>query len=246
MGDDGTIRIWNPRNSMLVNGTGFGAPRARRPLAGVRSDSPTAQDLLGVGADVETLAELIAATETRPPLAIALVGDWGAGKSSVMLQVERQIDLLAERARNNPGLSAFAENLRQVRFNAWHYSDDQLWTGLVSHLFGVLAAPSGPGSDGGSPGERPGGADQGSVAAERERLRAELAVQQAASDKLTASLKTADDVRRPGALLAGLGSPLYSAQVLLASGRQALGTCGQACWSCSDGSFSAARPTRSG
>ncbi len=216
VGDDGTIRIWNPRNSTLVNGTGFGAPRTRRPLAGVRSDSPTEQDLLGVGADVETLAELIAATETRPPLAIALIGDWGAGKSSVMLQVERQIDLLAERARNNPGLSAFAENVRQVRFNAWHYSDDQLWTGLVSHLFGVLAAPGSAHGDW----DTTGAADQRSVAAERERLQAELATQQAAADKLAASLNRAEGARQPPGGLAGLGSPLYSTRVLLAAARQ--------------------------
>jgi len=25
---------------------------------------------------------------------------------------------------NNLGLGAFAENVRQVRFNAWHYSDE--------------------------------------------------------------------------------------------------------------------------
>jgi WD40 repeat protein len=178
-------------------GTGFGAARPRRPLAGVRSDSPSEQDLLGIGGDVETLAELIAATETRPPLAIALIGDWGAGKSSVMLQVERQIDLLAERARNNPGLSAFAENVRQVRFNAWHYSDDQLWAGLISHLFEVLAAPADPVADAGAPDQRPVAADRQSVAAERDRLRAELAARQAASDKLTADLKTADDLRQP-------------------------------------------------
>jgi hypothetical protein len=45
-------------------------------LAGVRSDTPSADDLIGATSDVETLADLIAATETSPPLAIALIGDW--------------------------------------------------------------------------------------------------------------------------------------------------------------------------
>jgi predicted KAP-like P-loop ATPase len=88
-------------------------------------------------------AMLIAATETRPPLAIALIGDWGAGKSSVMLQMEAHISVLVGRAQNNPGLTAWAESVRQVRFNAWHYSDDQLWAGLVSRLFEMLASPQG-------------------------------------------------------------------------------------------------------
>ena len=214
VGYDGTIRIWNPRNGTQVNGTGFGAPRApARPLAGVRSDSPTAEDLLGVGGDVETLAELIAATETLPPLAIALIGDWGAGKSSVMLQVEKQIGVLADRAKNNPGLSAFAENVRQVRFNAWHYSDDHLWAGLVSHLFHVLAAPPAPEPDAAA-------ADQRAVAAERERLRADLAAKQAASDTLAGDLKAAEAVPRPAGALGWLGSPWFAVRVLLAAGRQ--------------------------
>ena len=41
--DDSTIRIWNTRNGQQVDGTGFGAPRrVGRPLAGVRSDAPSA------------------------------------------------------------------------------------------------------------------------------------------------------------------------------------------------------------
>jgi WD40 repeat protein len=215
VGEDGTIRIWNARNGAQINGTGFGLPRTPgRPLAGVCSDSPSDQDLLGVDSDVQTLAELIAATETRPPLAIALIGDWGTGKSSVMLQVERQINVLAERARNNPGLSAFAENVRQVRFNAWHYSDENLWAGLVSHLFEVLAAP--PSQDGKDT------ADQGSLPAERSQLRAKLAAKRQASDKLTAELKAADRERQPSGVMSWLGSPVFVARVLRTAGRQAL------------------------
>ena len=143
---DSTIRIWNTRNGQQVDGTGFGAPRrVGRPLAGVRSDAPSAQDEIAATADVETLADLIAASETAPPLAIALIGDWGAGKSSVMLQVQRRIDMLAELSRNNPGLSVFAANVRQVRFNAWDYSDDQVWSGSGGPLVpGTGGGPSRP------------------------------------------------------------------------------------------------------
>jgi len=117
-----------------------------RALAGVRSDSPSTADLLGIDDDVRTLAELIAANETQPPLAVALIGDGGTGKSSLMLQVEREVAALAVRARENPGRSPFAESIRQVRFNAWHYSDDKLWAGLVSRLFEALKAPEDSGT----------------------------------------------------------------------------------------------------
>ncbi len=215
-GHDGTIRIWNWRSGAQVNGTGFGGVRVPdRPLAGVRSDSPSDTDLLKVGDDVAMLAELIAATETRPPLAIALIGDWGAGKSSVMLQMEKRVAELADRARNNPGLTAWAETVRQVRFNAWHYSDDQLWAGLVSHLFDVLAAPPREAED-----EAP--ADPRSVAAERARLKAERDSKRRASDQLAEKVKAADAMSRPAGALGWLVTPWYAARVLLTVAWQGL------------------------
>ena len=207
-----TIRIWNPRNGTQIDGTGFGAPRRiGRPLAGVRSDAPSADDLIGATSDVETLADLIAATETSPPLAVALIGDWGAGKSSVMLQIQRRIDVLAEMSRNNPGLSVFAANVRQVRFNAWDYSDDQLWSGLVDHLFRALAAD--PDSSSGLP-------DPAAAQAERAKLRKELAEREAEEQRLSGGLHAADRAGRPRGFLAWLGSPAYTWRVMAAAARE--------------------------
>src|SRR5436305_408072 len=73
-GNDGTIRIWNPRNGQQVDGTDFGVSRlVGRPLAGVRSDAPSALDQIAATTDVETLSDLIAARETAAPLAIAVI-----------------------------------------------------------------------------------------------------------------------------------------------------------------------------
>ena len=211
-GRDGTVRIWNPRNGTQIDGTGFGAPRRiGRPLAGVRSDAPSADDLIGATSDAETLADLIAATETSPPLAIALIGDWGAGKSSVMLQIQRRIEVLAEMSRNNPGLSVFAANVRQVRFNAWDYSDDQLWTGLVDHLFRALAA---------DPEKSPGLPDPATAQAERARLRRKLAAVEAEEQRLSDGLRAADRADRPQGFLAWLGSPAYAWRVMVAAARE--------------------------
>jgi hypothetical protein len=92
--------------------------------------------------------------------------------------------------------------VRQVRFNAWHYSDDQLWTGLMSHLFQVLAAP-----DNGEPDVSPAG--QRSVIATRTRLRSKLAQKEQASRRLGAELKAAEAVPRPSGPLAWLLTPVY-------------------------------------
>ncbi|HXJ24666.1 MAG TPA: P-loop NTPase fold protein, partial [Streptosporangiaceae bacterium] len=207
---DSTIRIWNIRNGQQVDGTGFGAPRrVGRPLAGVRSDAPSARDEIAATADAETLADLIAASETAPPLAIALIGDWGAGKSSVMLQVQRRIDMLAELSRNNPGLSVFAANVRQVRFNAWDYSDDQVWSGLVDHLFRELAADPADQSTSPSPAE---------VQARRTAIQEDIAARQAEAQRLADRLSAADNAARPGGSLGWLGSPAGAARIVLISG----------------------------
>ena len=216
-GQDRTIRFWNSQNGVQVAGTGFGASRAMgRPLPGVRSDSPSAKDLLGIHKDVETLADLIAAVNTRPPLAIALIGDWGAGKSSVMLQMKDRIDLLAEKSRNNPGLSAFTAVVRQVRFNAWHYSDDNVWVGLVSHLFQVLAAPD----DHDKETEVDEAPDASAINDKRMELREKIAERNADRDRLVKELDEADPARQPSGFLAWLGSPSHAIRVLTIAARE--------------------------
>jgi hypothetical protein len=142
-GDDGTIRVWNRVSARQVRGTDLGGVAPAIPLPGLHSDEPSVKDLLGIAGEVETLAALVAASSTEAPLAIGLLGDWGSGKSSFMRQMEQQVDELAELSANNLGQSVFVANVAQVRFNAWHYSDDHVWSGLVERLFEVLAAASG-------------------------------------------------------------------------------------------------------
>ena len=182
-----------------------------RPLAGVSSDAPSVEDLLRAGSDAETLADLIAATETAAPLAIALIGEWGSGKSSLMLQIQRRIDALAEMSRNDPGRSMFAANVRQVRFNAWDYSDDHVWAGITEHLFHVLAADSGiPASP----------ADPEAVGAERARLRRLLADREAEERRLAGELRAADEAAIPRGYLAGLSSPARAGRIMAAAVRE--------------------------
>jgi WD40 repeat protein len=205
---DMTIRIWNARSGVQAGGTGFGVtPRAARPLAGVRNDAPSEIDFIAATLDADTLAELIAAVTTSPPLAIALIGEWGAGKSSVMLQAMARVEELAARSRSNPGRSMFVANVRQVRFNAWNYCDDRLWSGLVEHLFRTLAA---------DPDLPP---DLGGTAADRVAIRSRLTRLEAEKAQLSQKLAAADQARQSAGWLAGLSSPLYLARIAAAAFR---------------------------
>ncbi len=118
--------------------SGGGQAGAPRLLAGVRSDDPSPIDLLRRGTDVDMLAELIAAADTQAPLAIALLGEWGAGKSSLMLQLRQRIDDIASASRQAPLPGSFVRSVRQVTFNAWHYADANLWPGLIGQIYHSL------------------------------------------------------------------------------------------------------------
>lgn len=181
VGDDGRINRWNTRTGTRV-GRPARHPAPLPPAPGIRSDEPSREDRLGAGTDVQTLATLIAAASTEPPLAVALLGEWGAGKSSLMLQVQAAVDRICAGTSTEPGNGAFVRNVCHVRFNAWHFSDDQVWTGLIDHLFRKLAASAAVPAEEGGAGEDGGGGGKPTpetIDAERDRLRREVAAQEA-------------------------------------------------------------------
>ncbi|MFG2783845.1 P-loop NTPase fold protein [Streptomyces prunicolor] len=203
-------------SDVAEDGSGFFTTRVgTRPLAGVHSDGPSREDHLGVARDVEVLAELIAAAETRPPLSIALIGNWGAGKSSLMLQIEQHVGLLARLSRARPDLSAFVTSVRQVRFNAWHYSDTSVWTGLITHLFAALANED----ENDAPNPAP---DLQQAERDRTKLRAELDRREEAERQLSDQLTAADGTMPPPGRFSAFGSPVKSYRVLRAALLQTL------------------------
>lgn len=137
--EDGTIRVWDPVTGVQLAGTGLTPGQPGQQRADVSNDAESELDLLGFARDVDTLAALIADRSTVPPLSVALLGAWGAGKSSFLRQLKRRVSTLAQTSHGNPEQSPFVANVRQVRFNAWQYSDDHLWVGLLEHLFDNLS-----------------------------------------------------------------------------------------------------------
>ena len=95
-------------------------------------------DLLGIEDDVRTLARLIVLRDATPPLAAGLFGDWGTGKSFFLERLRSRIDELQAQARATAGGLALCEHVVQVRFNAWHYMDADLWASLTSRIFETL------------------------------------------------------------------------------------------------------------
>jgi hypothetical protein len=73
--------------------------RVARFAADAPSNEPEA-DKLEFSKDVNALANLIASTDLRPPLSLALFGEWGSGKSFFMGQLETAVRTLSEDAED--------------------------------------------------------------------------------------------------------------------------------------------------
>lgn len=106
-------------------------------IAGVSSDVAKGDDLLHIEKEVEALCSVIAARDVKPPLSIGLFGNWGTGKSFFMEKMRECILELEKQgaAENSP----FCAHIVQLKFNAWHYIDTNLWATLGSEIFRELA-----------------------------------------------------------------------------------------------------------
>ncbi|MFF1356931.1 P-loop NTPase fold protein [Streptomyces sp. NPDC058297] len=203
------VIIFRLRPTGPVDRDSLGVISVSPSLATLHSDSSTVDDLLNNKAEVDKLAKLVLATTTMPPMAIALLGEWGAGKSSFMAQMDqriRQLSILSAQVKS--GESAFVEHVHQIHFNAWHYSDEHVWSGLVHELFRALAS---------IPQEQPD--PSGSAGLKRSQRAATLADLESRSQQLDADLERAASLR-PQGFLASLISPREGWPLLRAAARE--------------------------
>ena len=165
-GPDRTVGLWEVVEDRSV-------PR----LPPYRSDAAAPTDELARLADAVALAELVTAKSATPPLAVGLFGDWGEGKSHFLELLHEQVAAVA-RPDNVLAHSA----IRQVKFNAWHYAETDLWASLVTELFAQLAVPP----DG----------DAGAEQRRQSRLTADLVTQRGLRERLQAARDRRDDLQK--------------------------------------------------
>jgi len=116
------------------------------PVDGItpfRSDSVRhGDDLLGTEEDVKALADLICLRQSTP-LAVAIFGGWGSGKSTFMQALDAEIAEITERWAERAAAgetSPFITRIVQIRFNAWQFVDANLWASLTAEFFDQLRA----------------------------------------------------------------------------------------------------------
>ncbi|RZK38627.1 MAG: hypothetical protein EOO90_21710 [Pedobacter sp.] len=103
---------------------------AESKIATLQNDSAVGIDHLGLTKDIKVFSRIIASSSFTPPLSIALFGKWGSGKSFFMGKLDSEIKRLSQQ-----GSPSYRKGIAQIHFNAWSYTDANLWASMVSRIF---------------------------------------------------------------------------------------------------------------
>ena len=106
-------------------------------LANFWTDNPSAsvEDYLDVKKEVEAFARLAANKEIDPPLSIGIFGEWGSGKTFFMERMYDRVAYITSENSDYQTTGKFHSGVVQIRFNAWHYIETNLWASLVEFIF---------------------------------------------------------------------------------------------------------------
>jgi len=143
---DKTIRMWTLDGNLIANL----ADRSRQIEIpqGVANDSAQGEDCLKVQDEIEAMATVLMLRSLQPPMAVAILGSWGSGKSFGMYLVQQRIEAIRRQeltrlqAWGDPNypndtqiMSPYVGHIYQISFNAWTYAKSDLWASLMQEIF---------------------------------------------------------------------------------------------------------------
>ena len=98
--------------------------KRKKDLLAILSDKPTKDDLLNFKDYSDLLTNVVVNSET--PSTIGIFGDWGSGKTSLMLMIDEHLQ---------------KKNIKTIWFNAWKYDKEEaLWRALIFSILKGLSA----------------------------------------------------------------------------------------------------------
>jgi len=111
----------------------------------IHNDSPADRsELFGFSVYAETFAKLIADRANKTPLTVAINGEWGSGKTSLMCAIRDTLQGISKDVDHAGGDDVF-RRCRTVWFNAWKYSSkDAILVALVEEIVAQLMSEGFP------------------------------------------------------------------------------------------------------
>ncbi|MCK7615800.1 P-loop NTPase fold protein [Roseibium sediminicola] len=109
----------------------------QRLIASFDADTGDREDTLNIGRYVDAFARVMSSRALKPPLSIGLFGDWGSGKTFFMEKLFDKIET-TRKDTSEESRRLYYQNICQIRFNAWHYAETNLWASLVTTIFDEL------------------------------------------------------------------------------------------------------------
>lgn len=85
------------------------------------ADNETKQDLLGYQVHADLLSNIILKDEMLP-ITIGVFGNWGSGKSSLMLLMEQKLSVWQKEYKTE-GIAKGKSGVLQIRFNSWQFDN---------------------------------------------------------------------------------------------------------------------------
>ena len=128
---DKNIRVWPINTNQIAIPQSF------------NNDLAEGNDSLSIKEELDALTQVLMLRLLKPPLAVALLGSWGSGKSFAMHLMQTHINSIRTQALaqveawgSSPNVQfPYTGHIYQIKFDAWSYAKENLWASLMQEIF---------------------------------------------------------------------------------------------------------------